>query len=343
VIGSRVALPLLYAAEAAAFAALGWFANDLLLVALIAIAALDGALAAAGRALTRTAAAAVLKPAGELRAGNAVINFGFTAAAAVGPAAGGLLVAGLGARGALLLDAASFLLVAAMLALPGSVPSVKAEPASWVARLRDSLGYVARRPALRRLLGAQAAAFVFFAAVLPIEVVLVKETLGAGDAGYGALLAAWGVGMIAGGVVFAAARALPLRVLLLGSTVAIGAGYLGMGAAPTLVAACAAAVLGGLGNGVQWVSVISAVQELTADRHQARVLGVLEGLAAAMPGLGFLLGGVIATVFSPRASFLVAGAGVLAVVAIAAPLLRRASPAEPAATPTPEHPAALAA
>ena len=345
VLGSRVALPLLYAAEAAAFAALAWFAGgDFLLVAVVAIAAVDGALAAAGRALTRAAAAAVLKPAGQLRAGNTVINFGFTAAAAAGPAAGGLLVAGLGAREALLLDAASFLLVAAMLSLPGSVPSVKAEPASWISRLRDGLGYVARRPALRGLLGAQAAAFVFFSAVIPVEVVLVKHTLGAGDAGYGALLASWGAGMIAGGVVFAAARKVPLRLLLLVSTVAIGAGYLGMSADPTLLAACAAAALGGLGNGVQWVSLVNAVQEVTAEPYQARVLGVLEGLAAAMPGVGFLVGGAVAAVLSPRASFLVAGLGVLAVVAVVAPLLRRTSFAEePAHAPATEQPAALAA
>jgi hypothetical protein len=85
------------------------------------------------------------------------------------------------------------------------------------------------------------------------------------------------------------------------------------------------------------------VQEVTADRYQARVLGVLEGLAAAMPGVGFLLGGAVAAVLSPRASFLVAGAGVLAVVAVAVPLLRRMSWGEPAPAAAPEHPPALAA
>ena len=57
-------------------------------------------------------------------------------------------------------------------------------------------------------------------------------------------------------------RSLPL--LLFFSTLAVGAGYLGLAAAPTLAVACAASVLGGAGNGVQWVSAISAVQELTA-------------------------------------------------------------------------------
>ena len=62
-------------------------------------------------------------------------------------------------------------------------------------------------------------------------------------------------------------RRAPLPLLLFFSTIAVGAGYLGMAAAPTLAVACAASVVGGAGNGVQWVAVISAVQELTAAEH----------------------------------------------------------------------------
>jgi MFS family permease len=129
--------------------------------------------------------------------------------------------------------------------------------------------------------------------------------------------------MVPGSLVFAAARRAPLALLLFFSTLAVGIGYLGLAAAPTLAAACGASVLGGGGNGVQWVAVISAVQELTAETMQARVLSVLESIGAAMPGIGFLLGGLIAANQSPRATFLVAGAGVLAIVAVATVLLGR--------------------
>ncbi len=47
-------------------------------------------------------------------------------------------------------------------------------------------------------------------------------------------------------------------------------------------------------------------------------MSVLESIGAAMPAVGFLLGGLIATAASPRATFLVAGLGVLATVAVAA-------------------------
>ena len=148
-----------------------------------------------------------------------------------------------------------------------------------------------------------------------------KETLGAGDTGYGLLLGSWGAGMVLGSVVFATLRRTPLPLQLFFSTLAIGAGYLGMAGAETLAFACAAAALGGAGNGVQWVAVISSVQELTAQSMQARVIGVLESIGSAMPGAGYVIGGLIATAYTPRATFLVAGAGVLAIVAISAPLL----------------------
>ena len=72
-------------------------------------------------------------------------------------------------------------------------------------------------------------------------------------------------------------------------------------------------MIGGLGNGVQWIALVTAVQELTSAAYQARVLALLEALASAMPGAGFLLGGAIAALFEPRVSYAVAGAGVLVV------------------------------
>jgi MFS family permease len=111
---------------------------------------------------------------------------------------------------------------------------------------------------------------------------------------------------------------------------AVGGCYLGLAAAPTLALACGASVLGGAGNGVQWVAAISAVQELTAEGMQVRVMSVLESIGAAMPGIGFALGGAIATLASPRMTFLVAGIGVFAIVAIASVALGRNWAEQPA-------------
>jgi MFS family permease len=326
-LSSRRALSLLYAAEAMAFCLLAALASSetFVLAAVLAIAAVDGTLATAARARSRAAAGGILEPAGLLREGNAILNLGFTAGAAAGPALAGVMVAAAGAQAALLADAASFLAVAALLAttraLPGPAPA-RPEETAWRDRLRLGFAYVRERPELRRLISAEGIAFVFFALVLPIEVAFAKETLDAGDLGYGLMLASWGAGMVLGSLIFSGLRQASLGALLVGGTLAIGLAYLGTAAAPTLAVACAASVVGGAGNGVQWVAVVTALQELAAEAYQARVLGLLESLASGLSGIGFLLGGAIAAIMSPRASFAVAGFGVIVVLALAIVALR---------------------
>jgi MFS family permease len=317
----RFALPVIYAGETAVFGALALLADDFSLAAVIALATVDGALALTGRSLTRAVVARLLEPAGELRAGNAILNVAFTGGAAIGPGIAGLVVAGFGVQTALLLDAVSFYLIGWILLTAGPLPHAEPDPGRVRERVRAGIAYIRERATLRRLLIAQGAAFVFFAAVIPIEVIYAKETLGVGDSGYGLLLASWGVGMVLGSIVFAVVRRAPLPVLLFFSTVVVGCGYLGLAAAATLTVACAASVAGGAGNGVQWVAAVSAVQELTAQGMQARVMSVLESIGAAMPGVGYVIGGLVAAGQDPRTTFLVAGIGVLAIVAIATPLL----------------------
>jgi len=317
----RFALPVIYCGEAAAFAGLALLVSHFSLAGVIALATVDGALALTGRSLTRAVVAAELEPSGELRAGNALLNVAFTGGAALGPGLAGLVVAGFGVQTALLLDAASFYVIACILFTAGPMPRAEPEAGRMRDRVRAGIAYIREKAVLRRLLLAQGAAFIFFAAVIPVEVVYAKETLGASDSGYGLMLASWGIGMVLGSLVFAAVRRASLALLLFVSTLAVGAGYIGLAVAPSLALACAASVLGGTGNGVQWVSTISAVQEMTVAGMQARVMSVLESIGAAMPGLGFILGGVIAATTTPRTAFLIAGIGVFAIVALVTPIL----------------------
>ena len=104
---------------------------------MIVLAAIDGALALTGGA-DPGRGRALLEPTGELRAGNAVLNVAFTGGAAVGPRLAGLVVAGFGVQTALLLDAASFYLVAWILLTAG--PSPQAEPKTRHLRERVRAG-----------------------------------------------------------------------------------------------------------------------------------------------------------------------------------------------------------
>lgn len=318
----RVVLPVIYVVEVAAFGVLAVLAKNFSLPLVIAVATIDGTMALVGRSLTRAVVVALLEPTGELRQGNGLLNIAFTTGAAVGPALAGLVVAGIGVQAALYLNAASFYVVALVIVTAGLLPQVEPEEGGTWDRVKAGVRYVREQARLRRVLVAQGLAFIFFSAVAPLEVVYAKETLGASDTGYGILLTTWGVGMVGGSLIFARVKKTPLIVLLLLSTVTVGISYLGMGIAPTLAVACAFSVLGGVGNGVEWVSAISAVQELTESGMQARIMAVLESVAAAMPGVGFALGGVLATVASTRATFAVAGFGVLAIALLIVPLAR---------------------
>jgi MFS family permease len=318
----RIVLPLIYVVEVAAFGVLAVLATHFSLALVIVVATVDGTMALAGRALTRSVVVSLLEPTGELRQGNGLLNIAFTTGAAVGPALAGLVVAGVGVQAALYLNAASFYIVALIILTAGVLPQAEPEEGGTWDRVKAGVAYVREQARLRRVLIAQGLAFIFFSAVAPLEVVYAKETLGASDTGYGILLTTWGVGMVAGSLIFARVKKTPLIVLLLLSTVTVGISYLGMGIAPTLAVACAFSVLGGVGNGVEWVSAISAVQELTESGMQARIMAVLESVASAMPGVGFALGGVLATAASTRATFAVSGFGVLAIALLIVPLAR---------------------
>src|SRR2546423_4414880 len=241
----RVSLPLLYGVDAVVFAALALLAKHFSLAPVVILGAADGTLALAARALTRSTSAALLSPHGLLRRGNALFNFGFTGAFALGPAIAGLVVAHASASTALALDAGSFAFVALLIVGSRALPAGQRAEGSWRQRIRDALEYIRGRRLLSGVLTAQAAAFLFFYAVIPIEVVYAKKTLEAGNTGYGWLLAAWGVGMIVGGLVFAWAQGARIQLLLGLGTIAIGGAYLGLAAAPNLAAACAISVVGG--------------------------------------------------------------------------------------------------
>ena len=134
-IALRRILPAIYVLEAAAFAALGLIAEgDFVLALVLVLALVDGTLAITGRGLTRGAVAAVLQPAGLLREGNALMNLGFALASVGGAALAGLLIATLGLGPALYVDAASFLIIAVVLAatrdLPVGRPRARAVPAA---------------------------------------------------------------------------------------------------------------------------------------------------------------------------------------------------------------------
>ncbi len=243
------------------------------------------------------------------RKANAVLNIAFSGTLVIGPALAGVVVATAGGPAALLIDTASFLICGAMLIdLHPHIEEAGGET-SVRARLRAAWKHINDVTALRMLLITEGVALVFFAADGSIEVPYATVTLHAGDRGYGLLLTVWGLGMVVGSLVFARLVRRPLGAMLSAGALAVGLAYLGWAAAPSLGTACAAGLLGGVGNGVQWAALISTVQRLTPQHLHGRMMGAVESLNAICPAIGLSLGGVLVAISSPRGALLVVGLG----------------------------------
>jgi hypothetical protein len=334
----------LYFFEAIATGGLALVAAHFLLAPVLVLVALDGTAALAASALLRAelarAAREDVEEAGggadhervheaERRA-NAALNVAFSATFMLGPALGSLVVAGAGAPATLVIDAATFLVCGVLLIRLR--PHVEEAAGSSVrARLVAAWEHISEAPALRRLLLVEGVALVFFESAAPIEVAYAKSSLSAGSTGYGLLLTAWGVGVVLGSLVFARAIRRSLVAMLSAGAAAVGAADVGFAAAPSLTLACLAAVLGGAGQGVQWASLVSAVQRLTPPALQGQMMGAVESLGAISPAIGLSLGGSLAVLSSPRVALLSVG---LAAVATTAAFVRLKIPA---ARPTSEQ------
>jgi hypothetical protein len=282
------------------------------------IAGVDASTDAITQALTERMQAAEQKA-------NAALNIGFSASFVLGPVLAGAIVAGASASTALFVDAGSFLICGAfLLDLHPHVEEAAGE--SVRARLLAAWRHINDVPALRTLLLVQALALVFFESAAPIEVAYAKVTLHSGDRGFGLLVTVWGAGVVLGSIVFARSSARSLGRMLSLGTFAVGLAYVGFAAAPSLLLACVAALVGGTGNGMQWAPLVSAVQRLTPPEMQGRVMGALEAIGALAPALGLSLGGALVVLSSPRTAFTLVGigAGLTMIAFLRVPLTERA-------------------
>ncbi len=315
---ARAVLPLLHWLEAAIFLILAWVATShFSVVAVLALAFLDGTVALVARAITRAATVSVTAAAGLLREGNAVANAAFSVCFMVGPGLGGALVAAGGTSLALLANAGIFAVVGLNLITTAGLPEPEPERGSAKGRVRAALAYARERQPIRALFLLQAVGVLFFTISVPIEVVFAQHSLHAGAAGYGAMLSAWGAGAVAGAAAYARWRRRPNRELIVGGALFLGLGFVAMAAAPTLAVAIVGAALGGVGNGLESVAARTALQEEAEEQWMAMMMSLYEALFQSVPGAGMLIGGGITALGSPRTALAVAGAGSLAVTAAA--------------------------
>jgi hypothetical protein len=227
------------------------------------IAALEAVLGAASGFFNPAAIGIVpaVVSAPRLQDANALRGVALAAGQVAGPALAGVLVLTIGAGEALLVDAASYAISAALLARVRLVETRRANTSSFVADLREGWNEVRSRTWVWTIIVAFGAVNMLTAAFVVLGPLVALRSLG-GAGAWAAVMTARGLGMLGGGL--ASLRARPRRPLL-AATLACGLSVLPtllLAARGPLAAIVAAAAMGGVG-----LMVFNTLWDTTLQQH----------------------------------------------------------------------------
>lgn len=255
----------------------------------------------------------------------AIADIGFIAGPAI---AAGVLAIG-GPEAILFGNAATFAISSVALTQIrfGAAPPLaegEAAPPSLLRGAREGLRELAAMVGIRAVVVASGALLLFAGLFNVAELPFVTEELDAGDAGFGVLVAIYGLGFVAGSLSGGKGGTPPeLRARFLLGLAVVATGFVACGLAPTFAAAAPAFALAGVGNGLVLVYERLLIQTTVPDRLMARVFGVKDGLTAWAFAVAFVAAGGLVEAFGARALIVAAGVGGLVVWAGARIALRR--------------------
>lgn len=241
-----------------------------------------------------------------------------------GSAAGGFLVGWVGSRGALLVDAATFL----ALVVVAQLVRTRRRPEPGAARERGGVSAGLRAifgdDILKILVPALWMFVVVGEAVNVVEVFLITGELGLGPALYGAAGAATGAGAILGAWYSGRLNGDRARtVAVVVGTAAIGASSVLMGLAGNLVTLLIGAATIGVGSGLLNAATSALVVTRTAEAVRGRVIAALNGTVRSFSILAMLLGGLAGALLGPRGTFVTCGVACMVAAAIVGALVAR--------------------
>lgn len=250
-----------------------------------------------------------------------------------GSAAGGVLVGWAGSRGALLVDAATFLVLVVVAALVRTrrkpEPGAPHERNSVSAGLRAIFGDDILRilvPALWIFVVAGEAANV-------VEVFLITRELGLGPGLYGAAGAATGAGAILGAWYSGRLhRDRGRSFAVVAGMAAIGGSSVLMGLAGNVVALMIGATTIGVGSGLLNAATSALVVTRSAEALRGRVIAALNGTVRSFSIFAMLLGGLAGALLGPRGTFVTSGIACATAAAVVGALLVRTKEQAPGAT-----------
>ena len=258
----------------------------------------------------------------DLESANAHMGFGEHGIPVIGPLLAAVLLPLIGVRGVILLDAVTYLVMVGLLwGLPALPPQHLdlASEGSFLRHAADGLRFLWRNANIRLVVFSFVAG-VAFSAVDDIALVfLAKDELGSGDPGVSLLYAGSAAGLLLGFAVVNRWGALLATPALLVTGYAISSmGNLLTGLAWALAAAFVLQTVRGLGIAATDVASATLIQRGVPRSMQGRTFANFYGAIGVAAGISYVLGGSLVGIAGPRAAFLVAGGGGLAVAAFTA-------------------------
>jgi MFS family permease len=239
----------------------------------------------------------------------------FNVARAVGPAAGGLIVATAGPGAAFAVNALSYLVVVvAVWRLPSGHLTDDGE--SITNAIASGLRYARFTPSYRWLLGVAAGFAITAAVVQAILPTFTFEVLGGGAEAYGILLGAMGVGALAGAFTRPAAAIRLRRKMVPASIAVFGLAGVGLGLSPSVPVAVVPMIL----TGVMWVWILATLnattQLLSPGWVRGRIMSLYTLSFLGILPLGAVLAGAVADLTSPATALVALSLGTVGLGAL---------------------------
>jgi MFS family permease len=227
---------------------------------------------------------------------------GYTA----GYAAGGLLTAAFGLRGALLADTATFVVLAVACSLLSA--SRSGRPVAESAPRLGGMAILWRSAVLRwsvLVTAVTVACAVVDNVAAPFRFI---DQLHTTSAGYGFYLALWGAGSLIGAQLPRRVGVALMPAALAAGNAISGLGVFGIGVAPDLSFALAASTAGGVGNGIANVAVSALVSGRVDESERGRAFATVSAFIQTGVGAGTIAGAPLVAAFGAGHAMAAAGA-----------------------------------
>ncbi len=241
-----------------------------------------------------------------LASANGQVEFARYAGFILGPAAGGVLAATGGTTFALLANAGTFLVLAAV----SAAMRIEWAPHAHAARerMRDGIDFLARDHELAPVVGIVFVSLLLMTATPAAALFFADDNLHMGGAGYGILMATWGAGMALGALVVAPRfRIGSMACVAVAAVAAQGLGIAVPALWPMVWLAIAGYLFGGISHGTKNVLARTLIHHRAPERLRGRAFAAFNGLRNGAELVALTLGGIAISALGARWTLVYAG------------------------------------